>query len=78
MASLPTNTFMTAAEAVETVQEITPTLKLMSGHYQKASPLIDFAIDFWPVVAVGTFLAIMAGSASGAIAVQSVKRRLKR
>ncbi len=71
------SSFMTAAEAAQAINEITPTLVLASGHYQKASPLINWTIKYWPVAIVIGFLALSAGSATGTIAVQTARKRRK-
>jgi len=70
-----TESFATAQEAVQLVQELTPTLKTMSRQYIKAAPLIDFTIDYWPVAVAVGFLGIVTGSAIGAVLPQYSKRR---
>jgi len=63
------------ADATELVQELAPTLQTMSVQYTKAAPLIDWVIDYWPVAAAVTFLAIMSGAAVGSIIPSYAKKR---
>jgi len=69
------STITTVTDATELVKELAPTLQTMSVQYTKAAPLLDWVIDYWPVAAAVTFLAIMSGSAVGSIIPSYAKKK---
>lgn len=57
--------YISTTEALSILSEVAPTLKIVAKDYEKASPFINVAIDYWPVVLAATFTGIMLGSAVG-------------
>lgn len=71
-------TLATAGQAVKTTEEILPAVEQMAADYQKASPLVNFLIDYWPIAVLLLSLTVAGGAAAGSMAVLKRLERSRR
>ena len=55
----------TTDDVQQTLKEVLPTVKIIAKDYEKASPLVNFLIDYWPIALVILTLVITGSSFAG-------------
>ena len=65
MSGLGANPLDTIKQTLRTTEDVLPAVEIMAEDYAKASPLVNFMIDYWAVALLGLSLVVAGGASVG-------------